>query len=192
MRGRKWGRERGGRNMNQNDKFNLLRNKEILNILLGGSNYGQLNDGICMPYLSGQAVCDIAKQFGCNLNIFDGKLNKSRWKLLDELFDYCTINNSISRLGQQPVNQLPWGHIIVLMTRVDNPDERLIYAKMTVENGWSRNVLVHQIEMQTAQRVGKALTNFERTIPEPDSELAIQTLKDPYKLQFLEMVLLKL
>ena len=84
--------------MNQNDKFNLLRNKEILNILLGGSNYGQLNDGICMPYLSGQAVCDIAKQFGCNLNIFDGKLNKSRWKLLDELFDYCTINNSISRL----------------------------------------------------------------------------------------------
>ena len=137
--------------MNQNDKFNLLRNKEILNILLGGSNYGQLNDGICMPYLSGQAVCDIAKQFGCNLNIFVGKLNKSRWKLLDELFDYCTINNSISRLGQQPVNQLPWGHIIVLMTRVDNPDERLIYAKMTVENGWSRNVLVHQIEMQTAQ-----------------------------------------
>lgn len=94
---------------------------------------------------------------------------------------------SREQIGQQPVNQLPWGHIIVLMTRVDNPDERLIYAKMTVENGWSRSVLVHQIELQTAQRVGKALTNFERTIPEPDSELAIQTLKDPYKLQFLEI-----
>ena len=94
---------------------------------------------------------------------------------------------SREQIGQQPVNQLPWGHIIVLMTRVDNSDERLIYAKMTVENGWSRSVLIHQIEMQTAQRVGKALTNFERTIPESDSELAIQTLKDPYKLQFLEI-----
>lgn len=90
------------------------------------------------------------------------------------------------QIGQQVVIQLPWGHNIVLMTKVDTTEERLAYARLTLENGWSRNVLVHQIEMQTARRIGKALTNFRQTMPERDSDLAVQSVKDPYKLQFLE------
>ena len=90
------------------------------------------------------------------------------------------------QIGQQVVNQLPWGHNIVLMVKVESVEERLAYARLTLENGWSRNVLLHQIEMQTARRVGKALTNFRQTMPEKDSDLAVQSVKDPYKLQFLE------
>ncbi len=60
------------------------------------------------------------------------------------------------------------------------PDEREWYMRQTIENGWSRNVLVHQIESGLYQRQGKALTNFTRTLPAPQSELAQQIVKDPY------------
>jgi len=65
------------------------------------------------------------------------------------------------------------------------PEQRLWYAQTTLEYGWSRNVLVHQIESDRYGRKGKALTNFGRTLPATQSELAGQVLKDPYNLDFL-------
>ena len=77
---------------------------------------------------------------------------------------------------------IPWGHNVVLLEKVKDPAERLWYARKTVENGWSRNVLVHWIESDLYERQGKAQTNFERTLPAPQSDLARETLKDPYNL----------
>jgi predicted nuclease of restriction endonuclease-like (RecB) superfamily len=80
---------------------------------------------------------------------------------------------------------LPWGHVVRLVQAVKPPAEREWYARAAVEHGWSRNVLVHQIETDLYRRQGKALTNFKRTLPAPQSDLAQQVLKDPYTFDFL-------
>lgn len=89
--------------------------------------------------------------------------------------------------GQQPVDQLPWGHNVVLITKVKDPVEREWYIRACIEHGWSRNVLVHQIESGLYYRQGKAITNFERTLPAPQSDLARSLIKDPYVFDFLSL-----
>ena len=83
-------------------------------------------------------------------------------------------------IGQQLAGQIPWFHNCVLLDKVKGPQERLWYIQQTIENGWSRNVLVMQIESQLYERQGGAITNFERTLPSPQSDLAQQLIKDPY------------
>jgi predicted nuclease of restriction endonuclease-like (RecB) superfamily len=85
------------------------------------------------------------------------------------------------------VASLPWGHNIVLMQKVKEIDARLWYARAALEHGWSRAVLTHQIETQLHHREGKAITNFAAALPAPQSDLAHQTLKDPYIFDFLTM-----
>ena len=80
---------------------------------------------------------------------------------------------------QQVVGQLPWAHNIRLLDLVNDPQERLWYIQAAIENGWSRNVLVLQIESGLIRRQGKAATNFQATLPAPQSDLAQQLLKDP-------------
>ena len=86
---------------------------------------------------------------------------------------------------QQAVGQLPWGHNIVLLTRLKAPEWRLAYARQAIEHGWSRNVLNIHIETQRLEREGKAITNFDLRLPQPQSDLAHESLKDPYRLDFL-------
>src|SRR5229473_7056280 len=88
---------------------------------------------------------------------------------------------------QAALAQLPWYHNIALIEKLESPDERLWYAQQAIQNGWSRNVLVHQIESQEYSRHGKAITNFSRTLPPPQSELAQQLIKDPYDFDFLTL-----
>jgi predicted nuclease of restriction endonuclease-like (RecB) superfamily len=85
---------------------------------------------------------------------------------------------------QQPVGQLPWGHNLVLLTRLKDRGERLAYAAAALEHGWSRAVLVHHIEARTVERQGKALTNFAERLPKPQSDLARESLKDPCRFDF--------
>ena len=89
------------------------------------------------------------------------------------------------QIVQQLVGQIPWGHNIQLLDKIANRDERTWYARKTIENGWSRNVLVLQIESGLYARQGGAITNFERTLPKPQSDLAQQLIKDPYNFDFL-------
>ncbi len=88
---------------------------------------------------------------------------------------------------KQVVSQIPWGHIVRLIQKVKDPDERLWYIRKTIESGWSRAVLVHQIESGLFERQGSAQTNFKRALPAPQSELAGQILKDPYNFDFLTL-----
>jgi predicted nuclease of restriction endonuclease-like (RecB) superfamily len=88
---------------------------------------------------------------------------------------------------QQPAAQLPWFHICTVMDKLPTEDERRWYMQKAIEHGWSRNVLVHQIESRLLERQGKAATNFAQTLPSPQSELAQQTLKDPYIFDFLSI-----
>ncbi len=83
--------------------------------------------------------------------------------------------------------QITWYHNCTLLDKVKDPSERQFYTEQTIVNGWSRDVLVHQIESGLHTRQGKAITNFANTLPKPQSELAQQILKDPYNLEFLTL-----
>ena len=88
---------------------------------------------------------------------------------------------------KQLVSQIPWGHNIRLIQAVKNHDQRIWYIRKTIENGWSRNVLVHQIESDLYARQGSAPTNFQHTLPKTQSDLAGQILKDPYNFDFITL-----
>lgn len=88
---------------------------------------------------------------------------------------------------QQLVAQLPWGHNVRLLDKVNSAEERLWYVRGAIEHGWSRNILAMHIESDLFRRQGKALTNFQRTLPAPQSDLAHQLLKDPYNFDFLTL-----
>jgi len=90
---------------------------------------------------------------------------------------------------QQLVAQIPWGHNVRILDYIDNPTERIWYIEQTVKNGWSRNVLVHQIEsgLYKRQRGISKTTNFKKTLSLPQSDLAQQTIKDPYVFDFLNI-----
>jgi len=89
------------------------------------------------------------------------------------------------QISQRALANLPWRQNVALLEKLKDPNERLWYAEKAVENGWSRTVLVTQIETGLYQREGGAVTNFERTLPPPQSELASQVVKDPYSFDFL-------
>jgi predicted nuclease of restriction endonuclease-like (RecB) superfamily len=82
---------------------------------------------------------------------------------------------------------LPWGHNILLLQKLDRTPDRLWYARAALEHGWSRPVLGLQIESRLIERQGRAVTNFAATLPAPQSDLAEQTLKDPYLFDFLTL-----
>jgi predicted nuclease of restriction endonuclease-like (RecB) superfamily len=86
---------------------------------------------------------------------------------------------------QQVAAQLPWFHNCVLLDKVADRDERIWYAQAAIQHGWSRAVLVHQIESGLHRRQGKAITNFDRALPPPQSDLAQEVTKDPYNFDFL-------
>lgn len=86
---------------------------------------------------------------------------------------------------QQSAAQIPWFHNCVILEKVKSFADRIFYIQKTIENGWSRDVLVHQIEMKLHKRAGKAITNFPQTLPTLQSDLAQQVIKDPYAFDFL-------
>jgi predicted nuclease of restriction endonuclease-like (RecB) superfamily len=88
---------------------------------------------------------------------------------------------------QHLIAQLPWGHNILLIQKIKDLNERLWYMRQTIEDGWSRNILDLQIKNNAYKRAAKAVTNFERTLPSPQSDLVQQTLKDPYIFDFLTL-----
>jgi predicted nuclease of restriction endonuclease-like (RecB) superfamily len=81
---------------------------------------------------------------------------------------------------QQVAAQMPWGHNMALLDKLESQEQRSWYARAAIENGWSRGVLVHQIDLRLIDRQGAAVTNFTATLPPGQSELAQQLTKDPY------------
>lgn len=86
---------------------------------------------------------------------------------------------------QAPLAELPWYHQLALLEKLQATGDRLWYAAMANEHGWSRNVMVLQIDSGLKERQGRATTNFQKTLPAEQSDLARESLKDPYKLDFL-------
>ena len=91
------------------------------------------------------------------------------------------------QLVQAALAQITWYHHIALLDKVKDPNEHIWYAEQAAQNGWSRNVMVHQIESGLYQRqvLVNKISNFENRLPSPQSELAVQTMKDPYIFDFI-------
>ncbi len=86
---------------------------------------------------------------------------------------------------QQVAAQIPWGHHLVLLDQVKDEEERRWYIEQSIAHSWSRNVLLHHIDSRLFHRKGKAITNFTKTLPALDSDLAQDALKDPYLFDFI-------
>lgn len=95
------------------------------------------------------------------------------------------MQQSVAPIVPQLVGQIPWGHHREIITKCKDIKEALFYISQTTQHNWSRSVLVHQMESGLYKRKGKALTNFEYTLPKPQSDLANELLKNPYHFDFL-------
>lgn len=102
-------------------------------------------------------------------------------------FHQFYATSAATLFGQQAVDQIPWGHNILIFTKCSSPAEASFYIAQTIEQGWSRDVLALQLKSRLHERAGKAVSNFARTLPASQSDLAQQTLKDPYTFDFMAM-----
>ena len=123
-------------------------------------------------------------------NLFPGIQGFSRANVFRMQAFYTTyekVAQAVRQIDELPFFNIPWGHNVVIMQRLKNDQERFWYAQQTIENGWSRSMLETWIKSKLHQRQGKAISNFSRTLPSPDSDIAHQTLKDPYIFDFLTL-----
>ncbi|MFB2967425.1 YhcG family protein [Aerosakkonema sp. BLCC-F183] len=144
----------------------------------------------------GQDILNRQQQQGWGAKVID-RLANDLQKAFPEMKGFSSRNLKYMRsfaetyrdfeFVQQVVAQIPWGHNVRILDTVKDSVEREWYIRQTIEQGWSRNVLVHQIESGLYRRQGKADTNFSRTLPNPQSELAQQLLKDPYNFDFISL-----
>ncbi len=144
------------------------------------------------PHLGGElksGLTQIDPQLGDEL---ENNENAIRSKPDDELAKRPLFESEWSpQAGDEminyPVFSIPWGHIKVIITKIKNKDEANFYIHQTIEHNWSRDILDLQIRSNLHTRKGNAITNFKNTLPEPLSDLANQTLKDPYIFDFLTL-----
>jgi predicted nuclease of restriction endonuclease-like (RecB) superfamily len=102
---------------------------------------------------------------------------------MKRFYDFYNGNSILRQL----VAELPWGHNLVILNKIKDVKETEFYLKKAIQFGWSRVVLVHQIENQLYERQGKSITNFKKALPDINSDLAQQTFKDPYIFDFLNI-----
>jgi predicted nuclease of restriction endonuclease-like (RecB) superfamily len=126
-------------------------------------------------------------------NEFSGMEGFSRTNIFRMRAFYIAYSNCPTAVRQlqkdnlEPFLNIPWGHNFILLDKLKSFEERMWYAKKTLENGWSRSMLTIWIENDLYRREGKAITNFKTCIPAPQSDLAQQATKDPYVFNFLSM-----
>ena len=94
---------------------------------------------------------------------------------------------AVAQISEDVFFSVPWGHHLYIISQCKDVDRAVFYLKKTVENGWSRAVLLNYLDTNLYERQGKAVNNFNRLLANPQSELATQTLKDPYNFDFLTL-----
>lgn len=166
-------------------KATLSANKELIKL------YWSIGKTITDKQSTSRWGAGIIDQLAKDLqNAFPGiegfsKLNIFRMQAFYKAYE--KVSQAVTQLENLPFFSIPWGHNIVLMHKLKNQDERIWYAKKAIENGWSRSMLETWIKSKLHKRQGKAITNFNRTLPAPHSDMAQQSLKDPYLFDFLTL-----
>lgn len=103
-------------------------------------------------------------------------------------FDSAVTGKHESKTIEEFLFSIPWGHHCILIDKIENdPDKALFFVRKTIENGWSRSMLLNFLDTNLYERSGKAVHNFETALPSTDSDLAKGLLKDPYNFDFLTL-----
>ena len=97
------------------------------------------------------------------------------------------MQQPVAQISEEAFFSVPWGHHLYIISQCKDVNRAVFYLKKTVENGWSRAVLLNYLDTNLYERQGKAVNNFTRLLANPQSELAAQTLKDPYNFDFLTL-----
>ena len=127
----------------------------------------------------------VLEQLSTDLKLSFPDINGFSRRNLYAIRQWHLFYNTVSEFVPQPVAQIPWGHNRLIISKIKNTKEALFYCKATAENGWSREQLEISIKNKYYQTKGKATTNFQNTLPLLQSELAVETLKNPYNFDFL-------
>lgn len=143
-------------------------------------------------YFSSQNLVDleIGHQLGVQNQNTDNQVDEKGQQLGDQFKEQTSSERNkemISAFIVKFVAVIPWRHIIEIITKSHNFNETVFYIQRTQENNWSRNTLALQIKSNLYQRKGKAISNFKNTLPDPLSDLAQESLKDPYIFDFLQL-----
>ena len=151
---------------------------------------------ILLYWQIGREILDRQQQEGWGTKVID-RLAKDLKRDFPEMTGFSARNLKYMRAFadaypdaqqvQQVFSQIPWGHNVRLLDALKDPEERLWYARQTIEHGWSRNVLLMQIDQGLHTQKSAAITNFERTLPPDQSDLAKNLIKDPYNFDFLTL-----
>ena len=160
------------------DKLIQRLSKDLKAEFPGMSGFSSTNLKYCKQFFN---YFQISPQAGDKLQLAENKKNAISPQLGGELSPEAGENL------RNLVFSTPWGHIKEIISKVKNLQTAIFFFQETHKNGWSRNVLALQIKKQLPTRKGKAITNFSLTLPDPMSDLAQQTLKDPYIFDFLTM-----
>lgn len=121
------------------------------------------------------------------LQTFDNQENKNLQQLVGDLEVSKNDNRHQVVDDLKKLYLIPWGHHVMILTKCKTTKEALFYINKTIENGWSRAVLLNMISAKLIESQGKAVTNFSKTLPDYDSDLVRETLKDPYNFDFITL-----
>ena len=144
-------------------------------------------------HVLGRLAQDLQREFPGVGGFSEGNLRRIRAFYLTYSQGTPIHAQAVRELGLQKLLQLlsaiPWGHNVLLVEKVKNPIWRIWYAQKTIENGWSRSVLWHQIDTKLYHRQGKSkkIANFPQVLPPARSDLALEMMKDPYNFDFLTL-----
>jgi predicted nuclease of restriction endonuclease-like (RecB) superfamily len=186
-------------------KASLSVNSEMLRFYLGlGEDIvvkqatAKWGDGF-LPQLSRDLMAEFPEVKGFSLSnlkyirqwyLFYNRNQVIGQQTVGQLADQIVSQMTQDTFGQQVVVQItaiPWGHNIAIISKCKDVEEALYYVQNTMIHNWSRSVLIHQMESGLYRREGKSVNNFAVALPKPQSDLAKQTLKDPYLFDFLTM-----
>ena len=134
-----------------------------------------------------QAVGQIEQQDITEPELIENKHDMNVIEIVQQAVGLIKQDLNNPQIVQQLVAQIPWGHNILIFTKTKDTKEAIFYIQKTIEYSWSRDTLALQIKTDLYSRQGNAITNFNYTLPKPNSELAQQALKDPYVFDFLQI-----
>jgi predicted nuclease of restriction endonuclease-like (RecB) superfamily len=177
---REWIIELKGRIQSAQIKAAITVNRQLLEL------YWELGKEICEKQKNAEWGDGLIEQLAKDLTAaFPGMKGFSRSNLF-YIKKWVQFYKDES-IVQQAVGQIPWGHNVVIVTQCSSISEALFYTQKTIENNWSRAVLVMQMESKLYERTGKIINNFDKTLSAPQADLARETLKNPYNFDFLTL-----
>lgn len=127
----------------------------------------------------------LMEQLSIDLRLSFPNINGFSRRNLYAIRQWFTFYSPTSEFVPQAVAQIPWGHNRLIISKIKNTEQALFYCKATIEQGWNRDQLEVAIKNNYYEIKGKSITNFQRTLPNPQSDLAVETLKNPYNFDFL-------